>query len=248
MYLNISSLQCHFDERSDLIDKSKAKFSIIGITESRLNKNIAPLTNINLQNYNIQHTPTESNKGGSLLYTSTDLSYKTRNDLKMYKSKELESIFIEIINKKGKNTIVSCIYKHPKLAIDEFNNHFLSPMLEKVSFENKEVFLMGGFNINLLNYESNQETADILNNMHSNSLVPYITLPASITPRSKTLIDNIFFNEINEAAISGNLISDISDHHAQFLITPKILGNDLNKVTLRRSYKNFNMSFSKTIY
>ena len=121
-------------------------------------------------------------------------------------------------------------------------------MLEKVSFENKEVFLMGGFNINLLNYESNQETADILNNMHSNSLVPYITLPASITPRSKTLIDNIFFNEINEAAISGNLISDISDHHAQFLITPKILGNDLNKVTLGRSYKNFNMNFSKTIY
>ena len=121
MHLNISSLQCHLDELSDLIDKSKTKFSIIGITESRLNKNVAPLTNINLQNYNIQHIPTESNKGGSLLYTTTDLSYKTRNDLKMYKLKELESIFIEIINKKGKNTIVGCIYKHPKLAIDEFN-------------------------------------------------------------------------------------------------------------------------------
>ena len=50
----------------------------------------------------------------------------------MYKSKELESIFIKIINIKGKNTIVSCIYKHPKLAIDEFNSPFLSPMLKKV--------------------------------------------------------------------------------------------------------------------
>ena len=59
----------------------------------------------------------------------------------MYKSKELESVFIEIIHKKGKNTIAGCIYKHPKLAIDEFNNHFLSPMLEKASFENKEVYL-----------------------------------------------------------------------------------------------------------
>ena len=194
MHLNISSLQYHLDELSDLIDKSKAKFSIIGLTESRLNKDIAPLKNINLQNYNIQHTPTESNKGGSLVYISTDLSYKTRNDLKLYKSKELESIFIEIINKKDKNTIVGCIYKHPILTNDEFNNHFLSPMLEKVSFEHQEVFLMGDFNINLLNYESNQETADFLNNMQSNSLVPYITLPTRITPRSKTLIDNIFFN------------------------------------------------------
>ena len=73
----------------------------------------------------------------------------------MYKSKELESVFIEIINKKGKNTIAGCIYKHPKLATDEFNNRFLSRMLEKVSFENKEVYIMGDFNKNLLNHESN---------------------------------------------------------------------------------------------
>ena len=131
MHLNISSLQYHLDELSDLIDKSKTKFSVIGITESRLNKDIAPPKDINLQNYNIQHTPTESNKGGSLLYISTDLSYKTRNDLKMYKSKELESIFIEIINKKGKNIIIGWIYKYPELAIDEFNNQFLSPMPKK---------------------------------------------------------------------------------------------------------------------
>ena len=155
MHLNISSLQYHLDELSDLIDKSEAKFSVIGITESRLKKDIAPLNNINLHNYNIQHTPTESNKGGSLLHISTVLSCKTRNDLKMYKSKELESVFIEIISKKGKNTIVGCIYKHPKLAIDEFNNQFLSPMLEKVSFENKEVYLMGDCNTDLLKYESN---------------------------------------------------------------------------------------------
>ena len=69
----------------------------------------------------------------------------------MYKSKELESIFIEIINKKG----IGCIHKHTKSAIDEFNNQFLSPMLEKVSFENKEVYLMGDCNIDLLNCESN---------------------------------------------------------------------------------------------
>ena len=56
--------------------------------------------------------------------------------------------------------------KEKKLAIDEFNNQFLSSMLEKVSFENKKVYVMGDFNINLLNYESSQETADFLNNMH----------------------------------------------------------------------------------
>ena len=147
----------------------------------------------------------------------------------MYKSKELESIFTEIINKKSKNTIVGCIYMHPKLGFDEFDNQLLSLMLEKVSFENKDVYLIGDFHINPLNYESNQETAIFLNNMHSDSLVPYITLSTLITPKSKTLIDNIFFIEVKEGALSEKLVTDISDHHAQFLITPKILENDPNK-------------------
>ena len=62
MHVNISSLKYHMDKLSDLIDKSEETFGVIGITESRLSKDIAPLKNINLHNYNIQHTPTESNK------------------------------------------------------------------------------------------------------------------------------------------------------------------------------------------
>ena len=42
MHLNISSLQYNSEELSDLIDKSETKFSVIGITESHLNKDIVP--------------------------------------------------------------------------------------------------------------------------------------------------------------------------------------------------------------
>ena len=85
---------------------------MIGITESCLKKGISPLSNINLQNYKIEHTPTESEKGGSLLWMSSDLTYKVWNDWKMYKSKELESVFIEIVNKgTEKKIIIGCIYR-----------------------------------------------------------------------------------------------------------------------------------------
>ena len=39
----------------------------------------------------------------------------------------------------------------------EFNNH-LNQMLEKVSKERKQIFLLGDFNINLLNYNVHQPT------------------------------------------------------------------------------------------
>ena len=41
-----------------------------------------------------------------------------------------------------------------------------------------------------------------------------INIPTCHTPRSKTLIDNIFHDNINENAISGYLTTDISDHLA----------------------------------
>ena len=76
--------------------------------------------------------------------------------------------------------------------------------------------------------------------MYSNCFIPYITLPTRITPRSKTLIDNIFYNNFDDSIISGNIITDISDHLAQFLITPKVLENERKKLIYKRCFKNFN--------
>ena len=61
MHLNISSSQYHLEELSDFIDKSEAKFGVTGIAQSRLDKDITPQNKINLQNYKITHTQTESN-------------------------------------------------------------------------------------------------------------------------------------------------------------------------------------------
>ena len=99
-----------------------------------------------------------------MLYISTQLNYKVRSDLKIYKPKELELIFIEIMNrgKEKKNIIIGCIYKHSRMSTEEFKNH----ILEKTSFENKEVYLLGDFNINLLNYETDRPTAEFLDTIH----------------------------------------------------------------------------------
>ena len=50
------------------------------------------------------------------------LPYRTRNDLKIYKSFELESTVIEVYNPTKTNIIIGCIYKYPNMAINEFNN------------------------------------------------------------------------------------------------------------------------------
>ena len=52
-----------------------------------------------MKGYNIEHTPTESSAGGTLIYIRDNLNYKVRKDLIMHKEKLLESSFIEILMK-----------------------------------------------------------------------------------------------------------------------------------------------------
>ena len=72
--------------------------------------------------------------------------------------------------------------------------------------------------INIFNYNDHQPKNDFLDSLASNSIIPYILHPTTITRHSKTLIDNIFSNYISHEIISRNITATISDHLPQFLI------------------------------
>ena len=149
-HLNINSLSFHFDELESLISKSKNDFQIIGISETRLQKTQETTTNIQLENYNIEHVPTESANGGVLLYIKKAINYKLRPDLMIYKKRELGPVFIEIIQQDSKNIVAGCIYRHACMQQSEFNDEYLKPLSEKLISENKKVILVGDFNSDLL--------------------------------------------------------------------------------------------------
>ena len=102
-------------------------FDIICISESKILKDIDPIVDISIDGYQAPiSVPTEATKGGVLIYVKIGMKYKPRNDLKMYKSKELESTFIEIINDKDSNDIIGVIYRHPSMIESEFIDDHLN--------------------------------------------------------------------------------------------------------------------------
>ena len=76
------------------------------------------------------------------------------------------------------------MYKHPKLALPAFTQNFIQPLLDKLSFENKNIIPLGDFKIDLLHYENDSQTRIFLDHMYSISQSPQITMPTRITPRS----------------------------------------------------------------
>ena len=135
LHMNISSVSYHIVDLNTFIMNGKNKSKVIGISNCRAKAGRAPFSNINMSNYSYEYTPTETSKGMTLLYIDKNLRYRSRRELTLYKSKEIESSFIEIIESKKKNTIVVCIYKQPNVSVGEFTNGFLEPLLVKLSFK-----------------------------------------------------------------------------------------------------------------
>ena len=120
---------------------------------------------------------------------------------------------------------IGCIYKHPNLKINEFNDGYLNELLDKLSKENKTIFLLNDFNINFLNYDIHPPTNEFLNSLLSHYFLLHILQSSRVTTNSKTLIDNIFSNMAVPSIISGNLTASISDHLPQFLVAPNVFFN-----------------------
>ena len=224
-HVNACSLNKNFGDLQHLLSCTKKFFDIIGISETRITKQVSLLNNLNLKNYSFEFTPTETSAGGTLLYIANHLSYKCRNDLNICKRSELESTFIEIVNPRKSNIIMGVIYRHSSMDLNDFNCNYLNKLLENISKEQKSVFLLRDFNVHLLNYNEHNQTNEFLDSLASNSFIPLILQPTRITSHSNTFIDNIFSNVIDPDIISGNLTTTISDHLPQFSIIFNMFGN-----------------------
>ena len=98
LHMNISYICHNFDDLQTLLAKINVKFNVIGLTETRLNKSSIRNTNIDLSGYSFEHIPTEANCEGALFYIDNNINHIVRDDLCIYKSKELESVFINVTN------------------------------------------------------------------------------------------------------------------------------------------------------
>ena len=105
--------------------------------------------------------------------------------------------------------MVGSIYRHLCMEVTEFNDVFILNILGKISYGNKEIILMGDFNIDILKYVTNRNSSTFLNNTYENLLLPYILSPARVTPSLQKLIDNAFSNIIVEDITSSNIRTTI---------------------------------------
>ena len=238
---NFNGLETKIDYFRNFLSNITSDFDIITITEtSELKNNAKFRTNVDLDGYSQYSMPTNSNKGGVAIYTKNIFDVIERSELDITND-HFEAVWIEIKNKTCNNIIVASIYRHPHDISDIYNNflEYLERTLSKLTNENKEIYLCGDFNSDILKIDTHNNYKNFYELMSSYGFMPFISLPTRISGESVTIVDNIFTNNMTNKIVSGNIVTDFFDHFSQFISVqrPKI---DIKSISIyKRDYSQF---------
>ena len=214
-HTNINGLESKFDNLQEFVSSTSFGLDIISITETSHKNSEFFATNVSLKGYNEFYTSSNSVKGGTAIYVEVNYDTFERSDHKI-QNDCFESTWIEIKNKHNKNILCGCIYRHPKYNLLDFIN-YLETTRKKIANENKEVYICGDFNIDLLKLSEINNYQLYYNLLCSFGFLPLIVQPTRIVEnQTPSLIDNIFCNNLCDEINSGNIHLTLSEHLCQF--------------------------------
>jgi exonuclease III len=235
-HINVRSLPAHFNEFNCNLRNLVLPFKVIGVCETWLSQNNSDL--FKLDKYNHVHRPRGQRGGGVSLYIHESVTFTVADNFCSYLDNFAESVFVEIdksVFSSTANIIVGEIYKPPNVSLIDFNA-CIETLLVELSRKKYLCYIMGDFNINLLNVDIHSPSNAFLNCMISNSFVPLITRPTRLTSHSATLIDNIFTNAVQKVSLdvsmSGILNQQISDHFPVFYLCKMNCKNTLKETVV----------------
>ena len=236
LHTNIRSLSLHHDELVSLSAHTNLNLDVIGVSEIWHSNDNPISSNVDIPGYTFFKTKSVTQNGGVGLYIRDSLAYNSRIDLDSC-TDDFETVWVEIENKNDENFLICRAYRHPSSDIDNLTSYFQNH-LSKLS-SNKLLFIMGDFNVNLLDFSSHTPTSDFVNNFFSHSLLPCIHHPTRVSEHRASIIDKIYTNATNANIVSGNILMQITDHFPQFMILKNTHVSHNNSESFKYDYSRF---------
>ena len=142
---------------------------MIDLSETAINSTHATY---NIPNYNAEMNYRERKRGGRVnLYIHSTVQYKTRKDIQMDGDGKSVYMYIPKTSYNTKcNVICRCVYRPPFMFLKSFNVQ-LNSMLGKLQHENKYIYIIGDFNVNMLTHIKSSLDRQYFKNILSSSLL-----------------------------------------------------------------------------
>ena len=237
-HLNVQGLQNKFDQIDLMLNSENNDIHVLGLSETKLKDfhqdNAFPINNYQLfRKDRVVSHECKGDGGGINVYVKEGIKCVRRGDLE---TNEVECLFLEIYPKNGKSFLLGNLYRNPKESVQW--NQLFENIIEKVLQEEKETYILGDFNRDLLNPQIKKSWLEY---MEQFGLFQLVKVPTRQTEVSSTLIDHVYSNfPSNISSLTVPKVG-ISDHYPIFM-TRKInasLPKSSHYTIKYRSYKNF---------
>ena len=146
---------------------------------------------------------------------------------------------------KTKPILIGVVYRPPDKS--DFLEHFSEAISNTTNFDNQEVYILGDFNINVLENSNLAKSYKEICSLHG--LKQIIESFTRITEKTSTLIDHILTNATENVSQYGVLEIALSDHYAIYC-TRKVLKQKYHKhnyITIRSLKKLLKNPFIRKI-
>ena len=172
LHLNIRSLNKNFENLNILLVEINFCFKVTCVTVSWCSDDLPTNNRYQLPNYESIHQFRENGKtgGGITIFIHKEFIYNIGHDLSV-NDEDTEALCLEIINQKSKKYFINTIYRQLSRNKGNFENYF-SKFLEKT--KTKITYVLGDFNLNLLDHETNLKVKSYCNTAFSYNFIPII--------------------------------------------------------------------------
>ena len=236
-FLNIDGNATNFESFITELHRLNNNFMVLGLAETNCTSDNKSLYNIpNFTSFYqdvLQVDGINKKKGtGVALYVHSSLNavLDTENS---FINPHIETLFISITNT-PKLINIGVVYRPPSGDTTLFLNSY-QKLIKSLS--DKTSYIMGDFNINLLNPSQHgfKDYEQILLNSNFSPLISRTT--HEIPGRKKSCIDNIHTNDHQNVIVSGTLSDKISHHLPIFHFSNIICKDDCRKVKSVQYYE-----------
>ena len=158
------------------------------------------------------------------------LNFKLRPDLSI-NSPDVESLSIEILFHKERNTLLIFLCSPQKGVIEPFHR-YLKEFLKKTKNNLKPFHITDDINLNVLDHDKRSKVRNLLNLLYKNDMIPTINKAIEVTRKMVTIIDDILTNQfINVNSKTSILKTGLTYHLPPCIIISSSEKLDENKHT-----------------
>ena len=125
--------------------------------------------------YVLEHVPTPLASGGAGVFVDQSINY---NVLEKTSNEAFRVLWVEISFVNHKNIVCGIIYDQHNWP--DYFLTYLDKTIEILVSDDKDIYIMGDFNIDLLKCESSQMSQDFLLSLRSSYLIPTVDKPTRV--------------------------------------------------------------------